>query len=175
MEEIWKDVVGYEGYYKVSNIGNVMSVDRLVFNKRLKNIHFRRGAIMSLNIVNGYYALGLAKGGVVKSMLVHRLVATAFIPNPENKPQVNHKDFNRKNNNINNLEWVTLQENLKHRDMSKHNAWLGKKGYDHNCNIPVYMCNKDGDIITDFGGMMEAQRQTVIFATSISYVCKGER
>lgn len=113
-EEIWKDVVGYEGLYQVSNLGNVKSLERVV--KR-----FVRGKYISLYPVkekllklyinsNGYISVGLYNNGF-NSFEVHRLVAQAFIPNPDNLPCVNHKDENPKNNNVKNLEWCTYQYN----------------------------------------------------------------
>ena len=98
MEEVWKDVVGYEVVYKVSNFGNVYSVKR---DKRLKPRNHRDGYLQVRLYING-------KG---KDLKVHRLVAQAFIPNPDNKPQVNHLDEDKTNNNVNNLDWVTNKEN----------------------------------------------------------------
>ena len=97
--EIWKDVVGFEGLYKVSNFGRVRAVGH----------GLRRGCIMidKLNKIDGYMHLTLAKNGVQYHFVTHRLVAIAFIPNPDNKPTVNHKDFNRCNNRVENLEWMT--------------------------------------------------------------------
>lgn len=99
MEEIWKDVVGYERYYKVSNFGNVYSVRR---NKQLKTGNKHR---------NGYLQVNLYINGKYKTLTVHRLVAQAFIPNPYEKQDVNHKDENKTNNRVDNLEWLTRKEN----------------------------------------------------------------
>jgi hypothetical protein len=106
MEEIWKDVDGYEGYYQVSSFGRVRSLDRVVNN------HFYGGRILCLaSDSDGYKVVGLHKNGS-KTVKVHRLVAQAFIPNPQNLPEVNHKDENKKNNFYNNLEWCTTKYNL---------------------------------------------------------------
>ena len=108
MEEIWKDVKDYEGYYRISNCGNVKSIK---FTNRYGT--FSRNFLLNLNITAyGYHAVMLCKNRNNKFIGVHRLVAIAFIPNPENKPCVNHRDFNRTNNNIENLEWVTHRENI---------------------------------------------------------------
>lgn len=102
INESWKDIVGYEGYYEVSTHGRVRNT--------------RTGMIKNQYVQsNGkYLQVSLWKGNKEKRCLVHRLVAIAFIPNPEDKPQVNHLDKNDKNNHVQNLEWVTISENHLH-------------------------------------------------------------
>lgn len=120
--EIWVDVKGYEGLYKVSNKGRIKSLAR-----GYKNQYGEFGAkkefikTQKLNCFNkenkqerGYYVVNLARDDRGKWIRVHRLVAEAFIPNPEDKKEVNHKDGNKLNNNVSNLEWVTHQENCFH-------------------------------------------------------------
>ena len=97
MEEIWKDIEGYEGLYQVSNLGNVKSL------KAKRNLYYS-------NSNNGYLRVGLFKG-TRKMFAIHRLVAKAFLPNPQHKKVVNHKDFDVKNNAVSNLEWCTFKEN----------------------------------------------------------------
>lgn len=116
MEE-WKDIKGYEGKYQISNLGNVRSlwrykpsgrgkyVSKEVLVKELKSI--RSGSL-------GYRIVTLMDDGKRDRRHIHRLVAEAFIPNPENKPNVNHIDYNPSNNNVNNLEWCTQRENVIH-------------------------------------------------------------
>lgn len=117
MVEVWKDVQGYEGRYRVSNFGNVLS---LVSNKPLKPRRSKKG----------YLTVVLYLKGKAKEFKIHRLVAMHFIPNPENKPEVNHKDGNKENNYIGNLEWATTKENINHA--VKHNLISDRKGQDHN-------------------------------------------
>ena len=107
MQEIWKDIRGYEGLYQVSNFGNVKS---LMFINNIVKI--KRDKILYKSTRSGYYTVNLCKNGKRLSKQVHRLVAEAFIPNPNNKKIVNHKDFDRKNNYVDNLEWLTQQENI---------------------------------------------------------------
>lgn len=111
--EEWRDVVGYEGYYEVSSFGRVRSVDRLVPLKNGRD-RWTKGHIMSLthgNSCGRYYSAMLSRDGIAKRVLVHRLVAEAFIPNPDDLPEVNHKDENDKNNRVENLEWCGRRYN----------------------------------------------------------------
>jgi predicted XRE-type DNA-binding protein len=102
MKEIWKDIEGFEGLYKVSNKGRVRS-----FHKS--------GRIMKPDTTNhGHLRVWLCKNGNKKRYLIHRLVARAFIPNPENKPQINHIDADPSNNHVSNLQWSTQSENISH-------------------------------------------------------------
>lgn len=116
---IWRDIKGYEGYYQVSSDGRVRSLDRYVPSKN-DSIKLCRGVerVLALN-EHGYLQTSLYNHGMNnkkngKHYMVHRLVAEAFIPNPENKPEVNHKDGDKLNNNVSNLEWVTKSENVRH-------------------------------------------------------------
>lgn len=122
--ELWKDIGGFEGYYQVSTCGNVRSLTRF------DGIRERKGQpIAPVLKHNGYLQVGLRKHGKRKYVGVHRLVAEAFIPNPQNKPQVNHIDCDKQNNNVSNLEWATSRENLNHAH--KHNLVKPRKGKTH--------------------------------------------
>ena len=108
--EIWKDISGYEGVYQISNIGRVRKTknrkDGLPGNQFLYMAKTDNG--------NGYDYITLHKNGTRKNHYIHRLVASAFIENPQKKNCVNHIDYNRKNNNVDNLEWCTCKENIRH-------------------------------------------------------------
>lgn len=113
VKEVWRDIKGYEGYYKVSNLGNVKSVDRVINNGGVK--YTAKGKLLKLqHNGHGYYQVSLSKKGKRKSYKVHRLVAEAFIPNTRKLNHINHIDGNKLNNNVTNLEWVTQQENNQH-------------------------------------------------------------
>ena len=112
--ETWKDIVGYEGWYQVSDMGNVRSLTR-TFVDIMGRTRTHKGRVLKLSEnSDGYKSQNLLKFGESKGFKVHRLVAMAFIPNPENKPEVNHKDGVKSNNIKDNLEWATHIENMRH-------------------------------------------------------------
>jgi hypothetical protein len=107
--EIWKDIVGYEGLYQVSNLGRVKSLPKMCGRS------FREERLLTVDLSNcGYNRVSLCKDNKLTKYGVHRLVATAFIENPCNLPQVNHLDGNKTNNNVCNLEWCTAKDNTNH-------------------------------------------------------------
>ena len=114
--EIWKDVVGYEGFYEVSSCGRVRSVNRYVNTGILHNdTKLHKGKMLKLNLKKtGYLTADLSKGNRVRTVAVHRMVAVAFIPRIEGKNVVNHKNLNKTDNRVENLEWVTSKENSQH-------------------------------------------------------------
>lgn len=128
--EVWKDIEGYEGYYQVSDHGRVKSLDRYVGhlgkNKALKKSRVFRNGWMNKSLI-----VCLSKEDQSKGFLIYRLVAKAFIPNPLEKPEVNHLDGNRYNNHISNLEWATRSENEKHAYDT--GLYISRKGSQMHC------------------------------------------
>lgn len=113
INEYYANIKGFEDLYQVSNYGTVKSITHRV-NK--DGCQLVKGKILSpfVDRKNGYLCVNLSRGGKYKIYRVHRLVAETFIPNPDHLPQVNHKDCNKMNNHIDNLEWCTQQENIRH-------------------------------------------------------------
>jgi hypothetical protein len=165
-EEIWKDVIGFEGRYMVSSFGNVKSIPK---PKSRGNMGGSFPIIILKPMTNhGYQVLHLSrlmpdKTYLIKTMKIHRLVAEAFIQNPENKPQVNHIDANKQNNNVDNLEWVTHKENSHHaRDLGI---------YRQKAVIQMDMHN---NVIAQFPSIIEASRVTGATRLSIRKCIHGE-
>ena len=141
MEE-WKDIKGYEGFYQVSNIGRVRSLDRYI-TRSDGVVQFKKGIIKQpKENSDGYYTITLNKNGKNKTIGIHRLVAQAFIPNPDELLEVNHIDYDRKNNNVNNLEWCTHQDNIKHSAVNyKKRNFYGKNNPNYkNTTLKEYYC-----------------------------------
>lgn len=171
MQEIWKDIPGYESIYQVSNFGNVKSLQSGNHHSKIK--------ILTPICADGrYLRVTLYKQKKPKYFPVHRLVAMAFIPNPENKPQVNHINGNKKDNRVENLEWCTSSENNLHAYKSGINKgskpWLGKTGFQNATSIPVNQIDlSTGSVLATFGSMEEAGRLTGCSPSKIGKCCKG--
>lgn len=129
--EIWKDIQGFENMYQVSNIGKIKSLERTIKTKK-GFLRVKERILDGSKDTKGYLQVELKKDGKRNIKVIHRLVAEAFIPNIDNKEQVNHKDGNKLNNNVDNLEWVTCQENIQHAWKNKLNvARLGEEHHNH--------------------------------------------
>jgi len=115
-KEIWKDIEEYEGLYQISNLGNVKSKKRLQYDiNNKKNVYIEKEMLLKYSLNHkGYKVVKLQNKKSKKTISIHRLVAQAFIPNRDNLPQVNHKDGNKENNCVNNLEWCNNDYNHKH-------------------------------------------------------------
>lgn len=134
-KEIWRDVVGYEGLYQVSNLGRVKSLGRFVDNLVRGHYWQEERILKTCKRTNGYIGVGLCKDGKAENFNIHRLVAIAFIPNPEDLPQIDHIDADKTNNNVNNLRWVTAKENINNplnmaHLIGENNPFYGKKHTD---------------------------------------------
>lgn len=112
--EVWENIRGYEGYYQISNLSRVKSLTRVVVKGNGQKMILCEKLINS-HIISGYFSVMLSKGNEgAKTLTIHKLMGIAFIPNPLNKPQINHIDGNKLNNSISNLEWVDASENIRH-------------------------------------------------------------
>ena len=111
MDEIWRDIKNYEGLYQVSNLGRVKSLKRVIIHSNGKNCFYKEKILKPVKTKNSYLVICLHKKGKQKRFYIHKLVGESFIVNPNNYPCINHKDENKENNNVNNLEWCTYEYN----------------------------------------------------------------
>lgn len=165
--EIWKDVVGYETLYQVSNLGRVKSLDMKLPYKRHGNNCFRvrKGKILTPAIMkNGYLRVEMSKDGTHKLNLVHRIVANAFIPNLNRYKEINHKNCDKCDNRVENLEWCDSSYNKKHA--------LENKLY--KTEKPILQL-KNGVVIKEYKSAMECKRQTGFSPQNIGKVALGKR
>ena len=184
--EIWRPVKNYETYYEVSSYGRVRSVDRIVtYSNGRKHLH--KGKIIKpAKVCDGYLQIQLWKSGKVKQVLIHRLVAQAFLPNPDNLPQVNHKDENKTNNRVflnkdgsvelkkSNLEWCDGKYNVNYGTAIK--RMREKKLNSPKLSKPVLQIDLEtNQIIAEYPSVAEALRQLNISQGHISECCRGER
>lgn len=203
MEEIWKDIEGYEGLYQVSNLGRIKSLGRTIERIGQKGKSFKRTYPVKIlkfgKDPKGYYRTSLALNGVNTTVKIHRIVAQAFIPNPNKLPQVNHIDGNKENNRVDNLEWCDNQENQDHawknglRKKGKEHWsygkqpkwWTNQKGKNHpsyglrgvkNANSKkVVQYDKNNNFIKQWDSMADIQREIGINTCNISLCCQGKR
>lgn len=168
MEE-WKDITGFEGSYQASNLGRVRSLDRYI-NASHGSKQFRKGQIIKGSVMpNGYLVVGLWKDCKCEQHYIHRLIAQTFIPNPNGYAEINHKDEDKTNNSVSNLEWCEHSYNInygttKERISKSHYAL--KKG----TRVGQY---KDGKLIAIYINAQDASRATGIDGSAIRKVCLG--
>ena len=167
MNEIWEDVLDYEGLYKISNLGRVKSLKRNTTHNRIMKLCLDR---------YGYLYVGLSKNGKVNYKKVHRLVAQAFIPNLNNKPQVNHIDGNKQNNCVDNLEWCDASYNQLHAvKLGLTHPWMkGKKGKNCIFSKVVYQYSLNGVFIKKWDAISDASRKLNIPTSNIVRSCKNK-
>ena len=156
--EDWKDIKGYEGLYQVSDQGRVKSLPRKGTFERILNPCVRN--------TGGYLAVNLYKNGKKTMYFIHRLVALAFIPNPNNLPCINHKDCNPTNNNVNNIEYCTVVYNNTYNGKAKKSAEKRSK--------PVEQLTKDGTLVTIWPSINEIGRNGFI-QQAVCACCQGKR
>lgn len=189
MKEIWKDVVGYEGLYQVSNLGRIKSLPKLCINGNGGKYYTKEKILKPQYGSNGrtYTHVCLRKDGKTHIKEIHRIVAIAFIPNPLNLPQVNHRDENPSNNTVSNLEWCdgfynhnygTIKERTrqtkKHNDSDKKGLITKLKNKSLNAPKAIAQIDKDGTILKTFFSSREAFLKTGISARNIRRCCNGE-
>ena len=180
---MWKEIPNCDGLYFANEKGQIKSKDRPRKHFSLKDegcFYIRKGKVLKQTLnSHGYYCVTITlKNHKQKVVQVHRLIAQTFIPNPKNKPQVNHKDGNKLNNDVSNLEGVTVQENIVHAFENGLNKgskpWLGKTGEQHNKSKPVIRCDLDGNELEEFASVTEASKHYGRLS-HIAACARGER
>ena len=170
MNEIWKDVTGYEGLYKVSNYGNVISLN-------YKNQH-RSHLLSQSKSSTGYLHVQLYKSKIASTKNVHVLVASEFIQKPNQCDEVNHKDGDKTNNHINNLEWVSKSENQKHSikiGLRTPSPNIGKTGGLHPTSKRIAQYDLDGNFLRAWDSVTEAAKHIGCRPSTISNCLTGKR
>lgn len=157
--EIWKDIIGYENKYQVSNKGRVKSLYRKSNNSKIILIPYKS--------TRGYLYVKLVKGNIIKSYAIHRLVATAFIDNPNDLPQVNHKDEDKENNDMSILEWCDNKYNNTYKDKAKRTSLKCKKS--------ILQLNMDGSVYKKHLGLVDAADYVKGKKCAISNCALGRR
>ena len=155
-EEIWCPIKGYEGLYEVSDQG------------RVRSLKFGKERIMKpQRNTCGYLMVVLYKNGEKNNCMIHRLVSQTFIPNPDNLPQVNHKDENKENNSVHNLEWCS----------SKYNTNFGTRNQRASMKLskPILQYTKSGEFVREWKSMNGVQRNLGFYHGNISFCCTGRR
>lgn len=177
MKEIWKDIPGYAGLYQASNFGKIRSKDRVT-----KNRHYYGKILKPQNNGYGYQKLILSAKGKHYQRYVHRLIAQTFIPNPHNYSEVNHKDENPANNNVDNLEWCTAKQNSNYGNHCIHVSQGSKKSTKQHIACinngmktakPVIQLTMDGKVVKRWKSMEEAERKGNFHRCNIHQCCEG--
>ena len=162
MKEIWVDIKDFEGLYQVSNYGRVKSLN-------YRNTG-REKILKAIRKDNDRLYVFLYKNGVAKQVDIHRLVAEAFLPNPEHKPDVHHKDKNPQNNNVENLIWLTKKEHrAEHPEQYEAVAKTNKKVF----SKPINQYDLDGNFIKKWSSAMDVERELGFHHANLLKCCKG--
>jgi hypothetical protein len=179
MEEVWKDIEGYEGLYQASTHGRIRSVNRIIYTTDNK-IREQPGKILSPGKNNrGYYNVVLYKNKKAKTIFIHRLIATTFIENTYNKVWINHIDGVKANNKISNLEFSTISENIKHafkNGLNKPNrAMVGRFGRLSPVSRSIHQFSISGEYIASYESITEAMIINGFKGHGISDSAKGKK
>lgn len=172
-QEIWKDIKGFEGLYQISNLGRAKSLDRIILTKNNKKQFYKGIILKQTPDKKGYFRIKISKNNKIFTKQIHTLVAQAFIPNIKNKKEVNHKDLNKQNNCITNLEWVSRKENMQHAFQNGvlNNFYEKSKKYNkEKCQNKygyIYQYDKEMNYINKYPSAKVASEITGVYARTI--------
>ena len=170
MEEIWKDIEGYEGLYQVSNFGRVKSLER--WRKGNGKSVLVKGKIKCpRDNGRGYYVVNLYKNNQRKVEYIHRLVAMAFIPNPNNLPQVNHKSEIKNDNSVGNLEWCSCKYNNSYGTKGERLTLTNRNN--KKTSSPILQFDLDGNFIKEWPSIREVHRSGIARCENVYRACAG--
>lgn len=179
MKEIWKDIKGYEGLYQISNLGRIKSLEREIIRQHSTTMLLKEKILKQQNM-NGYKFVRLSKNNTIKQYLVHRLVATAFIENPNNYKEINHKDENKSNNKLDNLEWCSHNYNINYGTGNERRS-ISEKGKKKNGNYKnishigkkILQYDLQGNFIREWESISKASK--ILKLNKIWEVCNKKR
>lgn len=178
MKEIWKDIPGYEGLYQASNTGKIKSYDRVIVippnSKSVYGFNYvRKGRQLKQQVANSGYLKVLLydENGNRKYTLVHRLIASTFIPNPNKYKCINHRDENKLNNSLDNLEWCTHKYNTNYGSCISRRS--EKQKITNSRITPVAKCDDFGNIVDVYTSMREAARSNKLYQSNIFKSCNS--
>ena len=167
--EIWKPISGYEGFYEVSNLGRIRSLERIVECSDGRKRKIKDRTLKGSSYSGGYSGVTLHKDGCAKFVNIHRIVAEAFVPNPLEKEEVNHKDENPSNNHASNLEWVTCKENINYGTRTER----ARKAIVEAQGRAVRQLSIDGELVAEYESLSAACNATGTHVSNITKCAKG--
>jgi hypothetical protein len=179
LNEIWRPIKGYEGFYEVSSEGRVKSLGRDFVSPVTGKVYRRRGGLIKPqhDCKRGYMKVMLRKGNIPKGFSVHRLVATAFLQNSENRREVNHLNGDKSDNRVQNLEWTSPSENRIHGyDRLQIKPYLkGRFGKNHHTSIKIRQVSLDGELVKIWDSAADVERAGIALASNISFCLRRGR
>lgn len=172
----WKFINGFGNYFKISNLGNVKKIEKFVLF-RSKYLYVPEHRLAKTKDKDGYEKVKIFYESKRKNIFIHRLVAFAFLDNPENKPQINHIDGVKNNNKLRNLEWVTNKENVAHsfNVLNRVGSHTGLLGVKNKASKAIIQLSKDGQFVRNWNSMADVFRELNISTRAISACCKNKK